>query len=108
MKSQTTASLVAAAAFGAIMATASMASGEINQGGGPFGTQGGRCPTQSEAGCMARCAPAGSTAEQVARCRTQCNYPDRLPPDPLDCQFLQRAQTVAPNMAVRGTLQRRQ
>jgi hypothetical protein len=107
MKSQTMASLVAAAAFGAIMATASMASGEINRGGGPLGNT-GRCPTRSEAQCMANCAPAGSTAEQVARCRTQCNYPDRLPPDPLDCQFLQRSQIVAPNTMPRGTLQRRQ
>lgn len=106
MKPQTLASLLAAATFGAVMATASMASGEINRGGGLGAT--GRCPTRSEAQCMASCAPAGSSAETVARCRTQCNYPERLPDDPLDCQYFTRAQTVAPNATTRAGVQRHQ
>ncbi|WP_395646185.1 hypothetical protein [Terricaulis sp.] len=95
------ASLVAAAAFGVVMATASLASGATNNGGG-FRSETGRRPTQSEAQCMARCAPAGSTPEQRAQCRTQCNYPDRFPPDPLDYQFLQRSQNITPNAANRA------
>lgn len=106
MKPQAMASLVAAAALGAIMATASMASAEINRGGG-LGAA-GRCPTRSEAQCMASCAPAGSSAETVARCRAQCNYPDRLPDDPLDCQYFTRAQVVAPNATARAGAQRHQ
>ncbi|MFT3729208.1 MAG: hypothetical protein QM759_15400 [Terricaulis sp.] len=94
---QTTASLAAALAFGVIMAATSPASGEINRGGGL--NDEGRCPTQAEAACYHGCATAGSTPEQVATCRASCHYPDKLPPDPLDCQFLRRPVTVAPNTA---------
>ena len=91
---QTTASLVGALVFGVIMAV-STASGEANRGGGLVG---GRCPTRDEAACMASCAPPGSSPEQSARCQTQCHYPDKFPPDPLDCQYLRRPLTAAPNV----------
>jgi len=94
MTRQTTMSLLAAAAFGVIMAAASAASGEVNQGGStqthydPY-----HCGPAFSA-CFARCAPPGSPPEQRARCERSCH--DQM--DPMDCMYL-RPQTVAPNTA---------
>jgi hypothetical protein len=104
MSRQTTVSLLAAVAFGAIMAAATAASGEANLGGGPAPTQHNNCPTQTQYECVARCAPPGSSPEQNARCRAQCRFPDY---DPMDCQYLRRPQTAAPNATVQGAPQRR-
>ncbi len=100
MTRQTTLSLLAAAAFGVIMAAASSASGEAPQGG--------QAPTQTNnscgyVGCMARCAPPGATPEQRARCQSQCMAQN----DPMDCQYLRRPTTAAAADSIQGATPRR-
>ena len=101
----TTMSLLAAIAFGVVMAVATSASGEVNQGGGSRSLS-FHCPTQTQAACVARCAPRGSSPEQQARCRAQCGYPQDPPADPLDCQYLRQSQTASQTNTTQGLVAR--
>jgi hypothetical protein len=95
--------LVAAVAFGAIMAAASLASGQqVNQTQNGVSNSRG-CVAPTYFACMARCAPPGSTPEQQARCDRDCA--DRE--DPMDCQFARRPLNVAPNISNQGVTLRR-
>lgn len=100
MTRQTIVSLLVAAMFGAVMAGASMASGEPRQGGWRPHPQDACYPTY--AACVARCAPTGSAPEQQARCQSQC----AAQMDPMDCQYLRQPLSAAPNHTVQGTTQR--
>ena len=101
MKRQTTVSLLAAAAFGVIMAAATSANGEINTGA-QSNNEHQYCATDTWRACVARCRQPGSTAEQTASCEHQCT----LREDPLDCMYARPAQTPVSNRAAQGTLRR--
>jgi hypothetical protein len=103
MTRQTTVSLLAAAAFGVVMAAATMASGEINQGGSTLTQYDPYNCGPAFSACFARCAPAGSPPEQRARCEQHC----RAQMDPMDCQYLRRPQTTSPAATVQGAQRRR-
>lgn len=99
MNRQTLASLLAAAAFGAVMAAASTANGAPPTGWRPNPHD--TC-YQPYAACVARCAPSGSTAEQTARCESQC----AAQVDPLDCQYSVHGQTATTNHPAQTAVRR--
>jgi hypothetical protein len=91
MSRQPIVSLFAAAAFGAVMAATSVASGQAPQNAQNSVYNPRNCAAPTYYACMARCAPAGSTAEQQARCALECGNRE----DPMDCQFVRQSPTVA-------------
>jgi hypothetical protein len=71
---QTSLCLIAAAAFGVLMATTTMASGQQapQAPGSGYPPHGCMRELGRYDGCVAHCAPLGSTSSAIARCRRAC------------------------------------